>query len=795
MTKFIVAFALICSSILYSQNKLTGQVVNSKNQPLEFIDVLLINKDSITIKNGLTDLNGHFKIILDSGDYLLRLRQFNTVLWEKKIKIDQDFDLGNIKLKEKEQKLKEVVVSGKKKIIERKVDRLVFNVENSVVMSSGDALDVLKATPSLLTQENSISIIGKSTVSVMVDDRIIQLSGEDLSNFLKSIPSESISKIEIITAPPAKYEAQGNSGLINIVLKKNKKNFFNGNIKTSYTQAKYDTENIGGALNYQKNNLSVTSNLDFTNGITAPIQKYNYFYPQYTWKENYNVKNSRDNGTARIALDYKMTNATTIGIEYNGILNNSDIKSKNQAGIYNNTSNALDSTIVTSSIKSIERKTNSVNFHTITKLDTIGKKVSFDIDYFQYGNAMNNNFNTRTLLENGNIKPSSLFSALNDGEQTIKIYSSKVDIYLPLKWANLSMGGKLSFTKNDNKTLFYDIALEQFIFDPQKSSHFLYEENNNAVYLSVNKDLSKEWSVQLGLRLENTLTKSTLLSELNNTYKNNYTELFPSFYLTYNTDSEATLSFTYTRRIDRPSYNLLNPFRIYSTSTNYTEGNPYLNPYFSNNFEVSYMKGDFYHSLFFNYINNGIDQVTFTNDNQDYQYTTPYNFITIKEIGLSENYTFSKVKGWVSNNGLTLFYNNNKSSLQNIPNDIEGLTVYFSSNNDFTLNTSKTFKAELNFTYQSNSVTNSYKTTSYYRFDTGIKKDFFNKKCQFGIAVTDIFRTSAIKFSNNVNGIYQEKYDYPDTQKIRFSLIYKFGKSIKEDNRQFSNAEEQKRTR
>lgn len=793
MKKIIITLSFIYSSLLFSQVKIDGKVQDQNYNNVQLAEIIILNKDSIAIKSELTNTNGEFFLSVEKGSYLLQVRQMGSVIHNQKLDLLDDFHIGTIKVFKNKEQLKEVVINKQKKLIEKKIDRLVFNVENSIVGSGGDAFDALKAMPSLIVGENSISIIGKSTVSVMIDDRLIQLSGDDLSNLLRSIPSENISKIEAITTPPAKYEAQGNSGLINIVLKKAKKNFFNGNIKTSYAQAKYVTENIGGGVNYQKNKLTVISNFDYTSGIIAPLQKYDYFYPNYTWRENYNVKNTRHNYTGRIALDYKITEATVIGVEYNGILNTSDIKSKNESKIYNSTTNILDSTIVTSSIKDIERKTNSLNFHGVTKLDTIGKKISFDLDYFQYQNSMNNNFTTNTLNED--LKPTSTFSAINNGLQTIKIYSSKFDISLPLKWINFSVGGKLSFTKNNNATLFYDIDADQLILDLQKSNHFLYEENNNAVYASVNKELSKKWSIQFGLRLENTTTKSTLLMDQKSSYKNNYTELFPSFYLTYNTDSEATLSFTYSRRIERPSYNLLNPFRIYSTSTNYTEGNPYLSPYFSNNFEVSCVKGYFYHSVFFNYINKGIDQITFTHDNQNYQYTTPYNFITIKELGISENYTFSKVKGWQSNNGLTFFYNNNTSSLQNTRKDIKGATVYFSSNNNFTLNSLKTFTAELNFTYQSNSLTNSYKTTSYYRFDTGIKKDFLNKKCQFSVAITDIFRTSAIKFRNTVNGIYQEKYDYPDTQKIRFSIIYKFGKAIKEENRQFSNAEEQKRTK
>ncbi|MFV5703034.1 TonB-dependent receptor domain-containing protein [Flavobacterium sp. XS2P12] len=790
----IILILLFIPITLFSQIKVTGKIVNQKNKAIELAEVLILSKDSIALKSELTNINGEFALLTEKGDYLLQIRQLGTILWKQKINALQDLNLGTITITKNEQHLAEVVVMSKKKLIEKKVDRLVFNVENSIVGSGGDAFDALKAMPSLIVGENSISIVGKSIVSVMIDDRLIQLSGDDLSNLLRSIPSENISKIEAITTPPAKYEAEGNSGLINIILKKTKKDFFNGNIKTSYTQAKYGTENIGAGINYQKNKLTVISNFDFTDGIIAPLQKYDIFYQKYTWKENYIVKNARKSNSARIALDYKISPATSIGIEYNGALNQSDIKSKNDSQIYNKISNQLDSTIVTSSIKNIDRKANSLNFHGITKLDTIGKKISFDLDYFEYNYSVNNNFNTNTFFQNGDLKPNSSFFAINDGFQTIKIYSSKFDISLPLQLVNLSLGGKLSFTKNDNETLFYDIYSNGFVLDSEKSNHFFYEENNNALYASVNKELSKKWNIQLGLRLENTTTKSSL-AELRNSYKNNYTELFPSFYLTYQTNNDATFSLSYSRRIERPSYNLLNPFRIYSTSTNYTEGNPYLRPYFSNNIELSCVKGDFYHSIFFNYITKGIDQITFTNDVLNYQYTKPFNFFTSKRFGISENYTFNKIKGWQSNNGINIFYTKTRSSLKQTLPVVEGLSMYLSSYNNFTLNSLKTLKAELNFTYQSASVSNSYKTTGYYKFDAGIKKELLNKRLQLSITITDIFKTSAITFSNNINNIQQGKFDYQDTQKIRLSAVYKFGKSIKDDKREFSNKEEEKRTK
>ncbi|WP_296685841.1 outer membrane beta-barrel family protein [Flavobacterium sp.] len=791
ISRLVILILMFIPVALFSQIKLTGKIVNQKDEPLNLIELLVLTKDSIAVKSELTNINGEFLSIIEKGEYILQVRQLGEILWRQKMNLTKNLDLGILKTDVSKKQLDEVVVTSKKKLIERKVDRLVFNAEYSTLVG-GDAIDALKATPGLIIQENSISIAGKSTIGVMIDDRLIQLSGEDLTNLLKNISFDNISKIEVISSPPAKYDAQGNSGLVNIVLKKAKKNYFSGNVKTSYTQAIKGTNGFGGVINYQKNKLTIISNFDFSKGIVVPIQKYNIYYPNYLWDETYNVKNSRDNISQRIVLDYKIKSNTIVGLEYNRNENLSDIKSTNESKI--SVKNNLDSIIKTSSLKNIHRITTSLNFHSVTKLDTLGRNLSFDFDYFNYDYSNNNNFNTNTFFSNEELKPNRSFLAYNNGIQNIKIYSSKIDFTVPLSWTKLSFGGKLSITKNDNETLFYDILSNQYKLDVNKSNHFLYNENNQALYVSASKELSKKLTIQIGLRLENTYNTSTLI-EQNSVYKNNYTELFPTFYWTYNTLKEAVFSLNYSRRIERPSYNLLNPFRIYSTSTNYTVGNPYLSPYFSNNLEFSFTKGNLYNSVYFNYINKGIDQITITDNLLNYQYTIPYNFFSNMTYGLSENFTYNKITGWVSNNGLDISYSETNSILKETLPQIKMWSVYFSSFNSFNLNKLKTLKAEINFIYQSASISNSYKTTAYYKFDAGLRKELCDKRLQLAISISDIFKTSAIVFSNNVNNIIQEKFDYPDSQKIRFSVLYKFGKLIKDDKREFSNKDEERRTK
>ncbi|MDI4567782.1 MAG: TonB-dependent receptor, partial [Mycoplasma sp.] len=376
MKKNILLIAmLLFANFIYSQQfQVTGKIVNEKNNPIEFTEILLLTQDSIAVKSELSNAQGLFSLQATHGNYIIQARHLKNIIYSKNISLQDNINLGNIKV-DKIQEIKEVIVEGKKKLIERKVDRLVFNVENSISATGGDALDALRVTPSVRVQNDQISMIGKNKMSVMTDDRLMQLSGDDLINFLKTIKSDDIKSIEVITNPPAKYDAEGNSGIVNIKLKKAKKNSISGNLKTSYTQATHPLGSLGGGLNYQKDKLTITSNINYSNGSTAPYQEYTIYYPNYTWFETNNKRSFQNSLSGRIALDYQINTKTTMGLQYSEAFAKPIRKGTNTSYITNNNS-VLDSLIITPSRLEVERKTHFLNFHSVTKMDTIGTQYS-----------------------------------------------------------------------------------------------------------------------------------------------------------------------------------------------------------------------------------------------------------------------------------------------------------------------------------------------------------------------------------------------------------------------------------
>ena len=417
-----------------------------------------------------------------------------------------------------EKQIQEVEIVAKKKLIERKVDRLVFNVENSISATGGDALDALKTTPGIRVQNDQVSMIGKSGMGVMVDDKLIQLSGDDLVNYLKTIPSDNIKNIEVITTPPAKYDAQGNSGIINIRLKRAKHNSWNSSIRSTYTQTTYPAGSLGGSFNYNKNKISIESDLGYTNGSISPTYNTTFFFPNQVWQEVNTNRNYYNLVRGKLGINYKFSEKFNIGIQYMGSNNRKKNKEKDFSTITNNTNNAIDSLIISRAENKIKNNFNTLDVYSIYKLDTIGRKISINLNYLSFKDSQDRVFNSNNLLSDNMIIPNSYYSANNISGQDIINYSAKADVDFPTKFIDLTFGGKVSFTKNSTDLSLYNLTTGGQIFDPSQSNKFVYKENTEALYISGSRKLGEKWETQLGLRFETTQAQGNSVT-LNTTNK------------------------------------------------------------------------------------------------------------------------------------------------------------------------------------------------------------------------------------------------------------------------------------
>ena len=777
-----VAILLLSNFLFSQQSKIIGNVIDGKNNAIEFAEIRLLTQDSIAVKSEFSNAQGLFSIQATHGNYIIQVRHLKDIIYSKNIDLHRGINLGNIKVNSI-QEIKEVVVEGKKKLIERKVDRLVFNVENFISATGGDALDALRLTPSIRVKNDQISMIGKSGMSVMVDDRLIQLSGDDLINFLKTIKSDNIKSIEVITTPPAKYDAEGNSGIVNIKLKKAKLNQWNTSLRSSYIQSTYPKGSFGGSFDYQKNKFSLYSDLNYINGSNLPIQTNQIYYATGLWDEISQIRNYQNSLNTRIGINYKMTDRWNMGIQYLGNFNKPNIKENILTTVYNADDSSVNSYIKTLSDSENKNDNHSINLNSIIEMDTIGRKMILNLDYFKYKNNLNRNFSTIDLV-----------SANNTSLQDIENYSAKLDFEHPLKWVNLSYGGKLSFIKTNSNVNYFDTTTGNPVFDPTQSNIFEYKENTQAVYISGNKKISEKWQTQLGFRLENTQTQgySQTLNQKNN---NDYTKLFPTFYITYTPTEKNTFSLSYNKRINRPSYGILNPFRWYKNPFSYVEGNPFLKTSFSDNIELSYTRNDNWsNTLYFSHTKNGFEQLTLIDNNTNIQRTVAENLFNTSVFGISESYTFKKIKWLSSTFSFNWNYSWSKSLIPITNQNLNGANAYFSTNNDFVLNKSKTLLFNISYWYNFKGVSDLDKNNAYSQLDTSIKYLVLDKKLQISFNVNDILGSNRPIYTSYTDNTQIDYKNYYDVRLFRLSLTYNFGnKNINIEKKEFGNEEEKNR--
>ncbi len=765
--------------------------VEGENEKLVYANVFLTNQEGEIIKGTVTNDQGEFVLNVSEGDYMLTVSFLGFTEYQKQLTVQGNLNLGVIKLIPDQNVLNEVVVVSKKPMIERKVDRLVFNVENSIAASGGDALGALKVAPGLRVNNGDISMIGKDNVRVMVNNRMVQLSGDDLANFLAGISSDDLKKIEIITNPPSKYEASGNSGIINIVYKKGIRNSWNNSTTLTHTQSVLGFSDLRNTFSYNKGNLRFLGNLSGRTGDMQVIETADLFYPNETWRTSIERKDKKDFFFGRAEVDYDLSKKTTIGVQYLYNKSTPDIIDQPITDILD-LNNALTSRLITNGLSNRDDVNQSVNAHLITELDTLNRRLSIDLDYFDFKSDVNRSILTNRFSDSGDPLDVN-FSARTPANQAISNYSLKIDMEHPIKGYNLTYGTKLSFITTKSGTTFYNTISGEEVVDPGRTNDFTYKENIQAFYASVSKKLSDKWETKLGLRVENTQTEGISIT----TTKNDYINFFPTFYLSYLKNDNNSFSINYGRRIRRPNYDYLNPFRWYLYSNFYTVGNPFLKPSFNDNFEFSHTFKESLITTVGLYIqSNGFSNVADVDSEDNTLIFRKENFFSKYTLGLSESYDFNKVSWWWANLYGGLFY----YIVDFDPIDIEldaiteKLGYYLSWKNTFTLNKSKSLKLDLSYWYSSSFIRNFGEIGSSSSLDLGLKYSL-KSNLQLSAGVYDIFKDSFTLNRKTSNGVNQEYTSYFGNRNVRFSLKYNFGnKNIRVRSRRLGNSDERKRT-
>jgi len=807
-----ILFMLICVSMFFSltaQNQISGTVKDrAGGSPVPYATAALLRPDSSIITGALTGNEGQFVIEnVPAGNYLLQVSFIGYEKVTQPVSVSGPTNVGEILLSESANRLQEVTVVGQKPLIMRKVDRLVLNVENSIAATGGDATDVLKVTPGVRVAEDNISIVGKGGLLVLVDGKVINLSGTDLTNYLKSIPSDNIQSIEVITTPPAKYEAQGNSGIINIILKKAKNDSWSLQLTASATKG-YDWRNSESAtFMMQKGKWSVLAGISgapyntflYTNDIR-------YQYPAEYWENKiYNsMKNKWLSGNFNIG--YKVTDNLQIGINYNGGGGNGTTTApveRNYTKIYeNSTMQTLNKMYTMDGMTDNSNYNHSLNFNAVQKLDTLGKKISLDVDYFITASDKENPFYQNNFYYNPQSDEQKYFTQ-NNSNLKITNFSTRLDFEMPYQWATLNYGGKISFTKNNSNTFgdFWQTVNNQDNLYLTQNNNFIYKENNQALYVSAQKDFDKKWSAKAGLRFEATQTEgiSTPEGGTAQTNKTHYAKLFPTAYLSYKLNDNNTLSASYSRRINRPGYWQLDPAKWYQTLNDIVYGNPFLQPAFINSVSLNHQFKSILTSEISYYTGSGDNMQIIRHENGSVYFQWD-NWANNSGFSISETFNLPVTKWWTTSSGVSSHFDQTKIYKNFVD---EGLYkpeyknwggIYYYSNNSFNLNKSKTLTLQTNLWGSTKAEYAGLYLSPVWALNLGLKYAMLNNKLQISLYANDIFYTSDRIMKSVVSGIDQSFHQTYDSQYLRLTISFKFGSDkVNVRSREGSNTEEKRR--
>ncbi len=797
MNKLIIILILFNSITTNAQTVIKGTIIDKTTlHPIEYVDIILSSQSLEYPIGTITDMDGSFELSLKNGFYVFQGFYVGQELISKEIDVkDQDIDLGIISVDNSLQ-LGEVLITAKKKLIKRKIDRLIFNVENSSKASAGDALEVLRVTPGVRVQNDQITMIGKSNLQVMINDKIVQLSNDDLTNYLKSIASEDIKNIEVITTPPAKYEASGNSGLVNIILKQALNDSWNAQLKSSYRQRTYTSGSGGASFNYNKNNLSIATSLNYRKGVYYQEQDDYAYFPDGLWYTSSPIKGEPKGFNTRVDINYKITSNWEMGAQY--LHNNSNFYFTDApyTPVLDYETNKIIKYLQSEGTAELNPEFHSINYNNEIKLDTLGRKVTLNLDYFTFKNPDTRVYNGVSIIQNPFSEQ--FFKGTNSNKQDVTNMSANLDVEYPLDWINLSFGGKITNSKSLNNISFFNSGLvdNPITNMPISQNDFEYKEDIQAIYLSLNKKFSEKWTTQLGLRIEATQTNSTS-NNLNVSAKKDYTKLFPTFYVLYNATENSNFSFNYSNRIERPSFYELNPNIYFANPFQTIEGNAFLQPSFIDNFELTNSYKNLISKLYYSYEDNLFSQVPIADITTNIIRFTNENFINTHRIGISENYTFDKIKWLSSNINLDINYSKSEFNLEEEQKleDQKGINVTISTYNDFNLNTDKTVLMGVNYWYSFPGLNGVYETKEASSLSLSLQYLLLDKNLSISLRANDIFKSSAERNVSRVNGVLQTARYYYDSRSIQLTVSYKFGnKDLKSKKHITGNSDERGRT-
>jgi len=802
MKQFFTLLTLLGTLISQAQSingRISGIVIDGSQKTIESGTIALLKaKDSSTVKFAVANKQGGYVFDdIPNGKYLVSVsivghqKGFSEFL--EVSDANKDIKVKPIEMVILSKAMNNVTITAKRPFIEQKIDKMVINVESSITSAGSSALDVLEKSPGVtVDKDGNISLKGKQNVMIMMDGKPAYLSGADLVNYLRSLPSSAIDQIEIMTNPSAKYDAAGNSGIINIKAKKNRQTGFNGNFTVNYQQGRYWKSNNSLNLNYRvgKVNFFMNTSTNKGNGFQeldilrtfkdATTKDIDAIFQQQT-----RMRNENQFSNLKIGADYFVNKKTTLGIVTSGFINPGTFSSKSLSYL-KNAGNVVDSIVYAESAQDKNWKNGTVNLNFRHQFDSTGREITSDLDYITYRQSQAQDFFNKTYNPDWTLRQNEVLRG--DLPVNVDIYSAKVDYSQSIgKEAKLEAGVKSSYVTTENHAQYFTISNASESPDYSKTNHFEYKENINAAYLSVNKQFKKV-GAQLGLRYENTYYSGRQYgnpTRPDSSFNNRYGSLFPTAFISYKANKNNQFAFSFGRRVDRPAYQDLNPFLFFLDKFTYEAGNPFLKPQFTNNFEVSHTFKNFLtttvnYSRTVDDINETFEQQQDVNGIKGYATIVRRGNIGMRDgAGIAVSAQVSVAKWWNTSLYSNYNYNRFKGRLNGNGEyiDIAAGNLLFNVNNQFKLD--KGWSAELGGFYRTKGVDGQIIIRPMGQLAAGVAKQVLKNKGTIRFNVRDILYTQKAVGDINFENTMAHFVNTRDSRVGSISFTYRFGKPIK----------------
>jgi outer membrane receptor protein involved in Fe transport len=765
--------------------------------------VLLKAADSSIVKSSLADKSGAYIFAgIKADSYLLLATSIGcskVYSGPYQVADGQNTVAENMILKLINSQLQEVKIVARKPYIEVKPGKIVLNVQNSVVAEGNSVYDVLRQSPGVHVNSGNevLSIVGRQPALITIDGKPTNLTGDDLVNLLRSMPSSNIDQVEMITSASAKYDASS-GGIINIIQKKGTNIGTNGSVTAGFGYGKYYKSRAGIVFNNRTAKLNVFGNYSIDDNKTSRFintnRNINYDNILSNYNVDYNNTQHSYNHNFRLGADYSLSPKQTIGFLVSGIIREDDFLKDNNLKISNQ--KRLDSVIIAKS--TLDRGSSFLNYNINYDgaLDKSGKNLSADVDYSTYERHSNeyitNNFYTpagtkyRDSLQLQNLSPSN-----------IHIWTAKVDYINPLsKTSRLEAGLKYNNVKSDNNLIFGPLVNRTYTADPNYTNRFIYTEIVSAAYLNYMNKVGK-FDITAGLRTEKTSSTGSSIGIGTvpiTTNENNYFNIFPQAQLSYQANKNNTFGLSYNRGIHRPEYQDINPFLYYTDLYDYVSGNPNLKPEYTNSIQLSHTyKETFITTLYYNVTNDAYDFPIYEqNDSSKVNITIRKNFGRIYVYGATFYAPVQFNSWWNASFNLDASYQRYTAYAVNGYFNKGMQDIIFNTTQNFTL--SSTILAEVTGRYESPTLYGVNELKQSYTVNAGISKQILKKRGSLKLNVIDVFNSDRERYHILYQNIDLMGINKRETRRVMLNFTYRFGKtSVKSATKHNTGGDEEQR--